>query len=363
MKRAIREVTERGNALKRRQATLEDVARAAGVSISTASRALNNSQLLEDGTRQRVLTAASRVGYSPRLIKRSTERAIFNILLVIPHRRESALELFYDPTEFISSVNHGLGDIRRNIIVSLEDQTDIYFRHKKLGDIDGCLFAYCAPDEKVRTLLDRNHIPWVLVNRVMENANFIAIDNDTSMESVVKTVAGLQRTFRPLFLSHNLVATVSRARKNGFLKAVRDLGLPIGSYDTMSVRSLSEVNSTLVARIRRKDPSIIFCMNDVFAVRLYEAALVSGVKVPTELGIVGFDDSPIRDALSTPIDTVTFNHVDLGFEAAVWLTSVITGHDRNPLHRKIIGQYKPGRTVRANRLGPHASNARPPARL
>lgn len=306
---------------------------------------MNNSLLLEDGTRRRVLEAAARVSYMPRQIRRSTERAIFNILLVIPHRRESALELFYDPTEFIASVNHGLGDIRRNFIVGLEDEIDVYFQRKKLGDVDGCIFAYCLPSDRVRKDLDRSKIPWVLVNRIADDANYIATDNITSMAMLVRTVAGMQRHFRPLFLSHNLVPSVSNARKRGFLNAVKELGLDEGSYETMAVRSLSDVNSKLVDAVRSCDPSIVFCINDVFAVRLYEAAIVSGIRIPRQLAIAGFDDSPIRNALSTPIDTVTFSHVDLGYEAAVWLTSVITDRQSEPLRRRIVGQYKAGKTI------------------
>jgi LacI family transcriptional regulator len=330
---------------KHKAVTLHDVATTAGVSVSTASRAMNNSQLVEDATRRRVLSVASRIGYRPKQIRRSAERAIFNIMLVIPHRRDSALELFYAPTEFISSVNHGLGDIRRNLIVALEDEIDGFFQHKKLGDLDGCVFAYCYPGEAVRGILEKNRIPWVLVNRVVAGANFIAIDNESSMELLVKTIAGLQQQFRPVFLSHTLIRSVSSARRRGFDKAVKALGIAEDACDVVKVKSLDAVNPDLVHAIRERNPSVVFCMNDVFAVRFYEAALVSGIKVPQQMAIVGIDDSPIRKALSTPIDTVTFRHVDMGYEAGAWLASTITERTSEPIRRLITGVYERGRTV------------------
>jgi LacI family transcriptional regulator len=324
---------------------LKDVALTAGVSVSTVSRALRNSQLANEETRARIFEAAARLGYKTRQRRRSAGRTILNIVLVLPHRSQSELELFYDPAGFIASVGEGFGDIKRNFIVVLEGETQRIFQNKKLGDIDGCIFAYCTPAPNLRGVLLKNRVPWILINRVLKGANYITIDNARSMQLLVETVAKIRSPFRPVFLTHALVPEVSLARKEGFLRAVERLGLRRSDYDVVEVPALGDVDAGLVSLILRRKMTVVFCLNDVFAVRFFEAAVTSGVQVPNQLGIVGSDDSPIRKLLTTSIDTMTFSHANFGKEAAVWLAWAITERRVKPMQRLVVGRFVSGHTL------------------
>ncbi len=87
-----------------RSPTLDELARTLGLSTATVSRVLNNSVLVKEETRRRILDGARELGYVKRTVRRQRARSIPTIALVLPHARETYRQLFYDPASLIESI-------------------------------------------------------------------------------------------------------------------------------------------------------------------------------------------------------------------------------------------------------------------
>ncbi len=158
----------------RKQVTVYDIADRLGISPSTVSRVFNDSILVSSETRDRTLRIAEEMGYRKRRIRRQQTRTILNVALVIPHYARTSIHLFYDPAELVDGLETGLGEVRSKIMVTLSGSSGGMFDHKKLGDLDGCVFAFTLPDAALRAELLRRNVPWVVLNRISREFNFVA---------------------------------------------------------------------------------------------------------------------------------------------------------------------------------------------
>jgi len=331
-------------ALKR--TTVYDVAKALGISTSTVSRVLNNSILIGDEKRTLILETARRLGYEKRPIKKQSRRAILNIKLFLPVQSGMYSHLFYNPAELIAGLYDGFGGVKVNIITKLAGLDDELFRSKKLGDIDGCVFAFCEPDETAYARIEERGIPVVELNRINRRRNYVSCDNRLGMETLLaEAVKRRGGPIRACYLGFSKIPAIDLQRRGGFLDAADRLGLSSGEKDVFTVDSLKTVDSAFLAMLRRRKYDTVLCFNDVMAVYFYQAALAEGMRIPGDFSLTGFDDSPVLDLVGKRIDTVSLSVRLLGGEAATWLKERIIDRETSGIQRLIAGKYVPGATI------------------
>jgi LacI family transcriptional regulator len=326
-----------------RRVTVYDVARDLDLSAATVSRVLNNSVLVSDGTRKRILECADRLGYVKRTIRRQASRAIPTVALFLPRSGESYRQLFYDPASLIQSIAHEFLPSRVNVVTAVG--ADALRGARKFGGVDGCLFAFTRPDAELAASLRKRKVPFVAINRTGPNLPFVSCDHDAGMRALVARMQKTGRAVRPFYLGLLPVAEVSRLRHAALGAACAVAGVPFGPRDDVEVRALSNIDAALVRRVHRAGKTAIVCFNDIVAIVVLNAAAAAGIRVPADLMVTGFDNTPVMAMSPMCIDTIDLEVDLLGKTASEWLRAAILAREEPPIARLVAGRYVPGRTI------------------
>ena len=316
--------------MSERPATLRDVATAAGVHPATASRALNPSTrlLVSEDTAQRVLEAASRLGYRPNPVARSLRTRRSNTVgVLIPDLNNP---LFPPIVRGVEDMLAGRG------YVALIGNTDadenrerMVFDQMRARHVDGFVLATAQLRHPILDEAAEADLPVVLMNRTAQGYPFssVSVDNEQGVRASVAHLASLGHTRIGHIAGPQGIST-GVARLRGFQEGMRSSGLEVrddqvihaGAY---SVEEGIRCCTELLAH--RGDLTAIVAANDMVAVGCYAALEDMGVSCPEDVSVIGFNDMPFIDRLRPPLSTVRFPHYQLGMEAAKLLLERIDG--------------------------------------
>jgi len=310
-------------------ATIRDVARLAGVSIATVSRAFNGSSRVSDETRRHVHDVAARIGYWPNTAARSlTTSRTLTIGVLLP-------DLY---GEFFSEVIRGIDQTARaegyQILVSsshADAETLVTATRSMRGLVDGIIVM--APHEgasRAVTQISENFIAVLLNPRVAaEGCPSISIANYDGAYAVVTHL---------LKQGHRVIATVkgpagnvdAEERLRGYRAALRDAGVdPSTRWEIPGdfTESSGHWSARQILRLNPR-PTAVAAANDYMAVGLMSALRDAGIRMPEEMAVTGFDDIAIAQFLSPPLTTVHVDAYGLG-ERAVrrWLALSRSGEN------------------------------------
>lgn len=320
--------------------TVYDVARHAGTSASTVSRVLNGSALIAGETREAVLSAARMLGYVARSVRRPG-RTVLNIVVFLPQSAEPHAHLFYDAAALFTGVQSGLGEQRAHTITALNGSTSP-FQGKKLGDIDGCIFAFCDPQEGVRTMLAQREIPAVVINRADGELASVLNDYEAGMRALATEIARRRPGERVAYLSVRTAEPVARYRWEA-LRGQPTLSLTDG--DRFEFASVGELTRGAVREVVDAGYRVLVCANDLVAIAAYERLLQQGLRVPEDVGLTGYDAAPARDLVSVPITTVELGVCELGREAARLLVEAMLSRTTPRGRITFAGELHTGATL------------------
>ncbi len=328
-----------------KRVTVYDIARELSISPSTVSRVMNNSVLVSDEKRSLILRTAARLGYQKRVIRKQKSRAILNIVLVLPFRHEAGVDLFLAVGELITAIREGIGQTRTNVIVEVNEHGLGFLDNKKLGDIDGIIFAFTDVTQPVRDLVRQREIPLLMINRLQDETDYVACDNEGGMALLLEKIIERRPQPRVCFLGFAPIRYVSELRRNGVAQACQANGLAFTPEDVIELDSLAGVTSDLVHALVHDSYDAVMCVNDIVAVAVYQAALHSRIPVPEAFSLTGYDNSPIRALFPKKIDTINLSTVALGREAGGWLRKRILERGTVGIQKRILGEYVPGDTI------------------
>lgn len=307
--------------------TLRELAKAAGVSVTTASRVLNNSDhAVSDEARQRVFRAAAELGYRPNLSARTLRMD-----------RSFTIGIVADSitVPFTTAIFEGIENTLNPegyfcVIISLHN--DPRLQRKAIDSllsrgIDG-LIVVDTWDASAIPYLQRLHKPYAYCQRLFGNAvlNSVIADNAYGAEqAVLHLLNGGHR--RIGFINGKETYYMARDRLQGYINAHRRFGAIIDPQlimpSTWELESGYEAAQKLLAQPDR--PTAIFTANDMLAVGAIYAANDRGLEVPDDLAIVGFDDQPMARIIRPSMTTITYPTYQMGVEAARILLQQING--------------------------------------
>lgn len=321
--------------------TVYDIASEVGTSSSTVSRVLNGSALIAEQTRRAVLAAADRLGYTRRTVRRPAGRSVLNIVVFLPHAVDPHAHLFYDAAALFAGIESGLGEVRAHTIVALNGSSSP-FEGKKLGDIDGCIFAFSSPPAAIRNLLSDRGIPVVVINRVDDRFACVANDHRAGMRSIAGAIAERRPEAKPCFLGVATANPVSRSRRSAL---VEQSLLPVTRRDAVELDGVGRLTPELIERLVRRGYDTFICANDLVAVAAHDRLRDLGIRVPEQVGLTGYDAAPVRGLLGRAITTVDLAVERMGHEAADLLVTAVLERSVPSGCRFIPGAFIPGDTV------------------
>ncbi|MCQ0970224.1 LacI family DNA-binding transcriptional regulator [Paracoccus sp. TK19116] len=311
--------------MAQRAARIQDVARAAGVSTATVSRALSNPDLLSDSTRETVFAAIRATGYRVNQAARNLRKQRAGaILVLVPNLGNpffsqilsglaegfagSAYSVLILDTANLSGAGHGLAE---------------YFLDAR---IDGMISLDGAISKAALQQLTRHD----LSDRFVCACEWVA---DAPLPSVRSdNVAGAGMAIRYLHgLGHRRIAHVTgpadnvltQARREGVLAARAELDLPSrpdwiirGDFSLTSGR---EAAGRILALTGEDRPSAVFCASDAMAFGLIAALQAAGIRVPQDISVIGFDDIDFAEFYIPALTTIRQDRPSLGRIAAEML--------------------------------------------
>lgn len=338
--------------MARKRVTVYDIAEHLDISPSTVSRVLNKSALISSERSKEILQVAKELGYTPRAVKKHASRAVLNIYLFLPPTDSHITHFFYNISELIESIHEGFQGVRLNISTRINDGNLDFLGVKKTGHIDGCIFAFTTPCESLAQALQKREVPLVLLNRKSEDISCLYYDTHQGMSLMAEKVyTRLGDKIRPCYVGFSELGELSHDRFLGikeFFENQRNDAVASIAFDsshTYEIAQFAEISSHVAPWILKNKFNAVLAFNDYIAIGLYTALMNQGVRIPEDISLTGFDNSPILALLDKKIDTCNLSVYELGKRAGEWLYQVIVKKEGGLLHEKLSVQYVEGETL------------------
>ncbi len=314
--------------MRKKPVTIADVAKRAGVSTMTVSRAMNNKGEITESTRQKVLQAAADLAYRPSRIARSlVTRQTMQIGLVVPDITNpffSQIALGAQNAAWEAGYNLLL----LNTMENLERETTILNLLEE-SQVDGVIL--CSPRLPEAHLESRlaTQAATVLINRPAAGkvAGFIHIADEAGAAQAVKhLVCGGRK--RIALLSGPPHSFSGQNRQKGYVKALEQAGLPLVPALQRPCDPTPEGGLTAAALLKEHpEVDALFCYNDLVAVGALQACAALGKRVPQDVAIVGVDDIPVASLITPRLTTLKTPKYEIGLTAVELLLQRLQGQN------------------------------------
>lgn len=314
----------------RQPASIRDVAKQAGVSISSVSRALNpGTGKVSEKTRRLVVHVAKELNYSPNHIGRALRSQSTNtyafVLSSIQNNLYSAVA--WELERRISEMGAGM-----LIYTSNEDPEtqDKCLEDAASRQVAGVFFMCAVESARLRSTVDRGNC--VLINRRVKSipeVPFVGIDDNAAAREFFSAAA--RRFDGPIAIIHGPKTSDTSARRlNGFLAVASELGCDIPE-DAVLGSDLSIESGYAAANklFSARSFKAVFCGNDQIAYGVYRRCRELGLSVPDDVLLFGFDDNPLNEWLAPWLSTVRVPYAS--FAAASLETMVALGEGKPAL--------------------------------
>lgn len=307
--------------------TLKMVAERAGVSVNTVSRAINNKSDINEETKKRVLKVAQELGY----VQNATA-----VALRTKKTRTLGVVIADNRNPFYAEVLNGIEEAAREKnyhIILANTQRDYQKEEEAINlllakRVDGLLITPVQDrNDDIKKLIEAN-IPFVIVGRDFENIEVDAVYNDEVKGGFFATEYLIKKGHKRIaFINGFLHKSPAQGRLEGYKKALKEHGIPLDdmmvSVGDIDVEDGYERTKQMLEK--NLDFTAIFAYNDMMAFGAMQVIKEKGLRIPEDIGLVGYDDIPFSSLISPSLSTIRLKKQELGAESVKLLLSRING--------------------------------------
>ena len=294
--------------------TLRDVADAAGVAVSTVSRALSDPTRVNERTRERILAAAAELEY--RRSGPSGRRETNAVALVVPDVKNP----------FYAEILAGLGSQLRGagylqILIDTEESNDLEIEslERIRSVVDGVVvIASRAPNDDLRRVAEQT--PLVTINRPITDIPGVVVDASIGLTEAVEHLASLGHR-RLCYVAGPANSWPDRHRRSAVLAAAERLGIEVEIIGPM--RPTRAAGLAAADAIAHSGATACLAYNDLLALGIIARFAERGIRVPEEISVVGCDDIFGADFCDPPLTTIGADLEMTGREAAKALIALL----------------------------------------
>jgi DNA-binding LacI/PurR family transcriptional regulator len=308
--------------------TIKDIALKLGLSVSTVSRALNDHPDIHDDTKLAINQLAQKLGYRPNIVARSLKSQQSNqIGVIVPEIRH----------DFFANAISGIEEVayQKGYTVIVSQSNEDFNREKinlnsmylsRVGGVIVSISQSTSTSEHFTQML-KNGMKMVFFDRVFEDMDVykVVIDDFESSCNAVEYL--LSKGYKKIFHfagPQNL--GICRKRKMGYEKALKGHNInsssnivEAGMHERDGYESMDKLLKNNIV------PDAIFAVNDPVAIGAFKRLKEQGIKIPEQIGIIGFSNNPIAELVDPPLTTIEQPAYEMGRAAAELLIEQITG--------------------------------------
>ncbi|HLZ55887.1 MAG TPA: LacI family DNA-binding transcriptional regulator [Ktedonosporobacter sp.] len=316
--------------------TIHDVAKAAGVSITTVSRALNGYSDVSEKTRQRVKRVAGELGYRPNATARNLRVKRTNTIAFAPCAPKHVdSKLFFK--EFIGILAFDCFQHNLSLLATLpfseQYEAEMYQELAGTGRVDGIILATIQPQDIRIPLLQKMGVPFVAFGRLVDEKNlsypFVDVDGKTGVRKLVdylytqghRRIAYLSDTLGPSFLYY---------RRNGYLESLHNHGLPedprLMAMGMQRLEDIAREVTRMFALPAEMAPTALVTSNDQLALYALTTVREMGQSIgkgPGQIAVASFDDLPFAAYVEPALTTMRQPMEDLSKLMLALLVSIL----------------------------------------
>jgi len=320
---------------KNKRPTIVDVARRAGVSISTVSRVLNDSAPVDDDKAEKVRQAIEKLNYHPkaaaRILASQRTETVGLLLPVISGDFFAAM---------LRGIEEGVLDGGYDLLVhsTFADSRPAHPFKRVLGEhnTDGLIVFSDSLDEKELRRLDDLDFPVVLLHRASPeglNIPSVTVENKNGARTIVEHLIKVHNRRRIVYLRGPEEHEDSQWREVGYREALDAHNIPfdpslVGAGGFNSEFARDAIDAMLMDGVKF---DAVFAGDDESASGVLQALRLAGIQVPEKVSVVGFDDSNLAEHLIPLLTTVDAQVEQAGYTAARQLVCLIKNGEADPI--------------------------------
>ena len=311
--------------------TIDDVARHVGVAKGTVSRVLNNYTDISEATRKRILKAVQDLGYQPSATARNLKRGRQDTLgIVIPVGHGSGADPFL--SEFIDGIARALDELGLDLLVTtahsrghmIETLKRLIARRK----VDGFIVTRTEVDDPRIAFLVEQNFPFVAHGRTRDPSGYawFDIDNEAAFAEGVRHLYSLGHS-RIGFIGGPLELNFALQRRNGYRQGLEALGVAFDP-DLECLQAPSEKGGFAGAQALlslERPPTALLCVTDALAIGAVQFCRRYGLKVGSDVTVIGYDGLPVGEYLDPPLTTFSQSAQEAGGRVARMLIDSLDG--------------------------------------
>jgi len=319
----------------RRQPTLAEVAARAGVSMTAASRVINNAPHVSRAKREAVEKAIRDLGYSPSRTARALVTRRNAVIALAISGEDPAI--FADPffAQVIVGISAALEETDLHLVLCLGASGRGQARFRGLlgaHAVDGVMLTALRGDDPLVHLVEQSGLPAVYGGRPLhgEPAWFVDVDNRGGARAATDRLVELGRT-RIATITGLADAEVGRSRLRGYRDALAAGGLTPYAVEAADFTVTGGAEAMRALLDAHPGLDAVFAGNDNMAAGALSVLRERGYRVPDDVAVVGFDDLEIAARTDPPLTTVHQPIRALGGEMARMLTALLAGEQPSSL--------------------------------
>lgn len=323
----------------KRNITIKDLAREAGVSIATVSYCLNGKKKLKDETKEKIEKAIEKLGYNPNFAAKALVTNKSKLIGFVLAQGSLEDNPFY--STLLAGMNSAIKEYSEYDLLiagTFEEQSfqKAVTKWIRKRGLDGVVFMGLSNKSIIKSLSNLDIPISVIDSENYGLKNIVSIKIDDELGGYLGTKHLISKGHRNIaFVGEGLVGEVTKQRYEGYRKALAEAGIEIRKENLYK----TEVNfqggiSVGEKLMKRKDLDAIFTIADILAFGIMRSYLTAGNYIPKDIAIMGFDNLNASSYLTPSLTTIDQNVFEKGKKAVEVLLEATEG--RNIKHKEIV---------------------------
>ncbi|HNW51860.1 MAG TPA: LacI family DNA-binding transcriptional regulator [Prolixibacteraceae bacterium] len=336
----------------KKQSTIQDIARALNISVSTVSRALSDHPKISQATKDQVWNVAHELQYQVNTVASNLRKGKANTIgMIVPRINRH----FF--SNVITGVESVLNPLGYNLIICQSDEklSREVENIKTLvsNRVGGIIISLSIETHDVKHLQKvlGSHVPLVLFDRISDQLHVSMVENDDVYGAYEMTRHLLQQGYRKIiWMGGPRNINIYRNRYNGYLKAMAEFGVDVSDQLCFEGTPTIQVAFDCARKILEKNnlPDAIFATSDYMAMGVIQACNEKGLRVPDDMAVAGYANEPFAELISPKLTTVEQFSEEIGKAAAQLLLEELDSENEEIIPKRMV--LKPKLIIRESTI-------------